>query len=391
VAATAGPYAWDPHLIAWAVVVVGGAAVVVGHRRIERSSEHPIPWTRRQMWSFGGAWVTTAVALTWPLGSVAAHWSLTALVVQRLLLILVVAPLLVLGLPYDLIQWLTRPRAVDAVLLRLLRPPVAIPVVTVLVVGSMIPALVRAQASSPVARGLLDLALLAAGLILWLPVLGRIPGIPRLKPVVRFGYLVAQAVAPAFLSFIYIFSNHPLYPVFARSHAAVGLRPLNDQQIAGFVSKLSMLFVLLIVGAVVLSRAPRSDEELVSDEPLVWADVERQFERVDRSGGRPRSAGPGRFASLRPTRPDSPASTPTPTPTPTSGPGPGPAGADAGDEPRRRWSDGFGRDGGSGRDGRNRRDGGDGASGRAGGPGRDLTDHRHGTGDSPEGDGPDPT
>jgi hypothetical protein len=97
--------------------------------------------------------------------------------------------------------------------------------------------------------------------------------------------LVAQAVIPAFLSFVYIFSRRPLYPEFAHSHAAVGLRPLNDQQIAGFVSKLTMLFVLLIVGAVVLSRAPRSEEEFGSDE-LVWADVERQFERVDRQGTR---------------------------------------------------------------------------------------------------------
>ena len=95
-----------------------------------------------------------------------------------------------------------------------------------------------------------------AGLVLWIPVLGRIPGILRLKPVVRFGYLVVQAVVPAFLSFIYIFSRRPLYAEFSRSHAAIGLRPLNDQQIAGFVSKLSMLFVLLIVGAVVLARAP---------------------------------------------------------------------------------------------------------------------------------------
>ena len=332
----AGPYAWDPHLVAWAVLVVSGAAVIVGHRRLERSSAHPMAWTRRQMTAFGGSWVSAAVALTWPLGSVAAHWSLTALVVQRLLLLLVVAPLLLLGLPYDLIQWLTRPRAVDAVLLRLNRPMVAIPVVTVLVVSSMTPALVRAQASSALARGGLDLALVAAGLVLWIPVLGRIPGIPRLKPVIRFGYLVAQAVVPAFLSFIYIFSNHPLYPAFARSHAAVGLRPLNDQQIAGFVSKLSMLFVLLIVGAVVLSRAPRSEDELAAHEPLVWADVERQFERVDRAGGRPGPAGAEGF-------------------TPADG------------------IDGVGRDDGSGRDG------------------RDLSDHRHGTGDSPEGDGPDPT
>jgi hypothetical protein len=49
-----------------------------------------------------------------------------------------------------------------------------------------------------------------------------------------------------------------------------------------------MLFVMLTVGGVVLVRAHRLDEaqgEEPGDEPLVWADVERQFERVDRRGG----------------------------------------------------------------------------------------------------------
>ncbi|MGD0313268.1 MAG: cytochrome c oxidase assembly protein [Acidimicrobiales bacterium] len=298
VMATAGPYAWDPHLVTWGTLVAVGALVVLGHRRLERTSEHPIPWSRRQMTAFGGAWITAVVALTWPVANVAAHWSLTALVLQRLLLLLLASPLLWLGLPYDIVQWATRPRIVDAVLVRLQRPPIAIVVVTVLVVGSMMPKLVRAQASSLVVRGVLDLLIVVAGLILWMPVLGRIPGILRLKPVVRFGYLVAQAVVPAFLSFILIFSGHPLYATFARSHAAVGLRPLNDQQIAGIVSKVSMLLVLLIVGAVVLARAPVTEEELARDEPLVWADVERQFERVDRQrrhgsadGGPDRPAG----------------------------------------------------------------------------------------------------
>jgi cytochrome c oxidase assembly factor CtaG len=234
---------------------------------------------------FAVACAAAVVALTWPVADLAAHWSLIALVTQRLILLMAVAPMLLLGLPYDLIQWVTRPAAVDTILVRLQRPPVAIATVTVIVIGSMTPLMVRAQASSFMARGAIDLAIVAAGLVLWIPVLGRIPGLPRAKPVVRFGYLVAQAVIPAFLSFVYIFSRRPLYPEFAHSHAAVGLRPLNDQQIAGFVSKLTMLFVLLIVGAVVLSRAPRSEEEFDSDE-LVWADVERQFERVDRQGTR---------------------------------------------------------------------------------------------------------
>ena len=55
--------------------------------------------------------MASVVALTWPLADLAAHWSLTALVTQRLILLMAVAPLLLLGLPYDVVQWLTRPGA----------------------------------------------------------------------------------------------------------------------------------------------------------------------------------------------------------------------------------------------------------------------------------------
>ncbi len=279
---TSGPYAWQPHLVAWLVLASFAGLVVVGHTRLSRSADVPIPWTRRQVASFAGALAVAAVALTWPVADLAAHWSLAALVTQRLLLLLAVAPLLLLGLPYDVLRRVTRPALVDGVLTRLQRPPVAIVTVTVLVVGSMAPSLVRAQSTSLLARAAMDLVTVLAGLVLWLPVLGRVPGIGRLRPVVRFAYLVLQAVVPGFLSFIYIFSNHALYPEFAKSHAAIGLRPLNDQQIAGFISKLTLLLVLLSVGGVVLARAPVSDEEFDGTEPLVWADVEREFERADR-------------------------------------------------------------------------------------------------------------
>ena len=286
VAATVGPYAWESHLLTWVVLILVVGSVVLGHRRLATSSERPIPWPRRQIIQFAGAVVAAAVALTWPLADLAAHWSLLTLVIQRLILLLVVAPLVLLGLPYDVVQWATRPVAVDSLLIRLQRPLVAIATVTVLVVGSMTPFVVRAQSTSFLARGAVSALILLAGLVLWIPVLGRIPGITRPKPVIRFAYLVAQAVVPAFLSFIYIFSVHPLYREFARSRQAIGLRPLNDQQIAGFASKLSMLLVLLSVGAAVLARASTSEEDFGEDDPLLWADVERQFERVDRKGNR---------------------------------------------------------------------------------------------------------
>lgn len=102
---------------------------------------------------------------------------------------------------------------------------------------------------------------------------------------VRSVYLVAQAIVPVFLSFVFILATRPLYPTLDRTKDAVGLRPLNDQQVAGFASKLSFLLTLLVVAAVILARAPDSDDDLGPEDPLVWADIERHFERADRRRG----------------------------------------------------------------------------------------------------------
>ena len=276
------PYEWDFHLAAWLVVAVAVIFVVLGHRRLQRESDHPIRWTRHDIAIFTGACGASLVALTWPLADLAAHWSLTALMTQRLILLLAVAPMLLLGVPYDVLEWITRPALVDAALVRCRRPATAIVFVTVVIVLSTIPPVVQAQSSSSAVRSLLAVTTLLAGFVLWIPVLGRVPGISRLRPMMRFGYLAAQAVVPAFLSFVLILSPHPLYAAFAGSKAAIGLRPLNDQQIAGFVSKLTMLIVLLAVGGFGLVGTPTSEEEPSLDERLVWADVQRQFERAER-------------------------------------------------------------------------------------------------------------
>jgi cytochrome c oxidase assembly factor CtaG len=277
-----GPYAWDYHFATWGALFVTVTLVVLGHRRLLRVSDHPIRWNRREIGRVAGACGASVVALTWPLADLAAHWSLTALVSQRLILMLAVAPILLLGLPYDLLEWITRPGFVDAVLNRCRRPAVAIGFVTVLTVVSATPPLVQAQSSWFIVRGLLAVLTVISGLVLWIPVLGRVPGIPRLTPMARLGYLAAQAVIPVFLSFVLILYPHPLYSTFAGSHAAIDLRPLNDQQIAGFVAKLTMLIVLLTVGGIGLVKTSTSEEESSLDDRLVWADVQRQFERADR-------------------------------------------------------------------------------------------------------------
>jgi cytochrome c oxidase assembly factor CtaG len=283
VTATTGPWAFDVHPVTWVLLAAATVAVVVGNRRLQRSRPDPVPWTRRQKVASGGAVVSAAVALTWPLADLAAHWALTALVVQRLVLVLAVPALVLLGLPFEVLRWLTRPAPVDTFLDWVRRPAVAVAWVTVSLVACLTIPAVQAMSASPPARAAIDLVVLAAGFVLWLPVTARVPGPLRVRPWGRFGYLVVQAVVPAFLSFLYIFARHPLYPTFRDSHRAIGVSPVTDQILSGFTSKLTMLLVLLTAAAVALYRAQRLDEEEGGEEPLVWADVERQLERVERT------------------------------------------------------------------------------------------------------------
>ena len=293
----AGAWAWQPHPVLWAMLGTVGAGVTLLHRRLVTTVDHPVAWPTVRIARFVGALVVALIALGWPLGDLAAHWSLSALVLQRSLLVLAVASLLLSGLPDDLLAWATRPAPVDALLLRILRPPAAVVLVTVLLVGSMAPPLVAAQSHSALVRATLALMVTSAGIVLWLPVLGRVPGTPRPRPMIRAVYLVAQAVVPVFLSFIFILATRPLYPTLARPTRAIGLSPLADQQIAGFVSKLTFLLTLLTVAGAILAGAPETDEDLGPEDPLVWADVERHFERADRRGRPAAEATTGRPSS----------------------------------------------------------------------------------------------
>jgi putative membrane protein len=245
---------------------------------------------RQRMFFFGGL-VVLIGAVTWPLGDLAAHWLLMALVLQRLLLTLAVPPLLVLGTPRPLLARLTRPAAIDAILRAVIRPLPAVLIVTVVAVATLTTGAVSLAARSDVARVLIELLILASGFVLWAPVLTELPGVPRLSPLGRGGYLIVQSIVPSFLSIVWIFARHSLYPPFTHSGKVADLSPLLDQQLAGFLAKLSTIAVLWTVAFVIMTRGQAIAGTEDAD-PLLWTDVEREIERADRQQRRGRLPGP---------------------------------------------------------------------------------------------------
>ena len=268
------PFGWHLHSVWLAVLAALVAAFLLVTRR------PGCECTPRQRVLFVGGVVVLAGAVTWPVADLAAHWLLVALVVQRLILTLAVPPLLVLGTPRPVLARITRPPAVDAVLRVVVRPLPAVVIVTVVAVGTLTTGAVGLAARSDAARVVIELVVLASGLVLWAPVLSELPGAQRLSALGRGAYLIVQSVVPSFLSIVWIFARHSLYPPYTHAGTVAGLSPLLDQQLAGFVAKLGTIAVLWTVAFVIMTRAP--SDMAGQDEPLMWSDVEREIERADR-------------------------------------------------------------------------------------------------------------
>ncbi len=274
--AASHPLDWHLHFV-WLLALL---ALAAGYLWATRHGDGAA--TGRQKLLFLGGVVLLAGALTWPLGDLASHWLLLALVLQRLLLTLAVPPLLVLGTPRAIIDRLTRPAAVDAVLRVAVRPVPAVAIVTVVAVGTLTVGAVSLAAHSVVARTVIQLVVLGSGFVLWAPVLTELPGVQRLSSLGRGGYLIVQSIVPSFLSIVWIFARHSLYPPFNYPGRVADMTPLLDQELAGFLAKLSTIAVLWTVAFVIMTRDRTAEFPGRDTDPLVWSDVEREIERADR-------------------------------------------------------------------------------------------------------------
>ena len=274
--AASHPLDWHLHFV-WMLALL---ALAVGYLWATRHGDGAA--TGRQRLLFLGGVVLLAGAVTWPLGDLASHWLLLALVLQRLLLTLAVPPLLVLGTPRTAIDRLTRPAAIDAVLRVTARPVPAVAIVTVVAVGTLTVGAVSLAAHSVVARTVIQVVVLGSGFVLWAPVLTELPGVQRLSSLGRGGYLIVQSIVPSFLSIVWIFARHPLYPPFTYPGKVAGMTSLLDQELAGFLAKLSTIAVLWTVAFVIMTRAQSADSAGRDTDPLVWSDVEREIARADR-------------------------------------------------------------------------------------------------------------
>ena len=217
------------------------------------------------------------IANYWPLADMAEHDLLLARMLQQLIITLAAAPFLLQAIPKSSIVALTKPRLLDLFLTYLTRPLSAIVIFTATAVLAMTPALVAFEMSSVWRDQLMHLALLAAALLAWMPILRVLPGVQQLSTPGRLAYLFVLSLLPNIPAIVLIFARRVLYSSY--SHAALGLNPVSDQQLTGALAKIASLAVFWGVAIAILLRADRDEELGLDPDPITWDDVKRELDR----------------------------------------------------------------------------------------------------------------
>ena len=267
-AATATEDLWK----AWSLdpLVLVGAAVAVGFfaqgwRRLHARRPELAPWTRWPIFLAGVAVVVLGIVS--PLDAIAEEYLQSAHMLQHVLiadlgvaltLVAVRGPLSMFFLPQDLLAPLARRQWLRQSLSFLLRPRVAVPLWLGVLVAWHVPFLYDAALGHPLLHRFEHLSFVVVGALVWTLVIDP-AGHGRLTLGQRIGLAVVMLWMGQLLAYVFVFSFHPYYDVYAEQpERLLGLSPLADQKLAGVVMMVEQLLTLGVALVVLVLAARRT-------------------------------------------------------------------------------------------------------------------------------------
>jgi putative membrane protein len=218
--------------------------------------------TRRQIAWFTGGLLLFVAARSWPLHDIGDQSLFTFHMIEHLVLALAVPPMLLKGVPWWLMRMLVLP-ILPAVRF-LTKPAVALVVFNLVLVVIHVPQVVELMLESEAAHLSLHLLWIVASTLMWWPVIGPIPDLPKLSPFASMGYLFLQSLVPTVPASFLTFADTPVYDVYTDLPRLWGLSVLDDQLIAGLIMKIGGgLFLWAVITTIWFMWA--AEEERLTD------------------------------------------------------------------------------------------------------------------------------
>ena len=257
---------FHPEVLGVTIALVG--AYVYGLRRLgPRLAPAPGPLvTRRQV-----TWFTSGVVLYfafewWPLHDIAEQSLYSVHMVQHLVLTFVVPPALLKGTPSWLLSHLLRPAL--PVLRFLTRPLIALLLFNAALAWLHAPGVVAGMLDDAPFHLLAHVIVVAPAFLMWWPILGPIPELPRLSPPAAMGYLFLQSLVPLIPASFLTFATEPVYDAYVGTVRLWGIDVLQDQRVAGLIMKIAGGALLWLAITVIFFKWAGEEERSAARERL---------------------------------------------------------------------------------------------------------------------------
>ena len=225
---------------------------------------------------------TIFVATGTPIHDLSEQYLLSMHMLQHLLLTLVAPPLLIAGVPGWLWQAMLGGRRVLPIAKVLLHPLVTFGVFNFLIVVTHLPFVVDYGLRHHLFHFVVHAALVGSALMMWWPVVGGMPALPRLTYPYQMAYLFVQSLLPAVIASFITFSRTAAYEFYEQAPRVWGITAVEDQQIAGGIMKMSGTLILWSFIGVAFFRW-YAKEEAEAKGPA-WSDVEEELRELGLSG-----------------------------------------------------------------------------------------------------------
>ena len=234
------------------------------------------PWRRRRglppapAWkvaSFCGALLVLLVSLNGPVHDLSDDYLFAAHMVQHMLLMLVFPPLLIAGTPGWLLRPLLRPPAVHRVARVLTQPLVAAVLFSFTFAVWHLPSVYNLMASDHDVHIVAHLLFMATAVLMWWPVIGPVPELPRLGHGPGMLYLFLVGIPMQLVAAMISLADQVIYPWYSAAPRTWGLSPLDDQQLGGLIMWVpGNLYMFLAIGVLFFAWARESEGTAVRGE-----------------------------------------------------------------------------------------------------------------------------
>ncbi|HWG55043.1 MAG TPA: cytochrome c oxidase assembly protein [Gaiellaceae bacterium] len=225
-------------------------------RTLRRRGQPPPRW-RVALFALGIALLVLALAS--PVAAVGEGELFSAHMLQHVVLGDLAPLALLAGLTGPLLRPLLALRPVER--LRVLaNPAVALPIWAVNLYVWHVPFLYEAAVRHSAVHALEHVCFFTAGVIMWLPVLERLPAPEWFGTGLKLAYIAVVRLVETLLGNVFLWAGTVFYPVYAQGEELWGISPERDQGLAGAVMMLEGSLVTIVALAWLFLRLAREGE-----------------------------------------------------------------------------------------------------------------------------------